>query len=210
MKTISGSELSKVLDTFSPEVINKQPATERELLELYKTYSDPLFAQARTMQEDNLFVISNEVRAMFGHLAEYKLNPKERKNLSDAYGHFRRLNLDIFKIICDRLDDFLYTYFIKHYHYDYRKINKEFLLMYTEKYLCAKDSYMDAQLNEHTGSNRANGNLVEKYYKAAQQYVALLAYLQENCKGIEATKRKTIFKMVCSIVVGIVGIILSF
>jgi hypothetical protein len=162
------------------------------------------------MNADIVFVLGNEARAMFGHLADYRLNPQKRKNLLDAYGHFRRLNLDAFKIICDELDKFLFSYFQKHYHYDYRNVRRNFLLEYSKKYFAAQKAYLDAQVKEQTGSDRLVGNIIEEYFQAAKLYVDLFIFLQENNSGLEKTKWKAVAKSTFVVVGSALGILLSF
>lgn len=209
LKTLSGDQLKNILDNFSPDIINEQPFRETELLERYMSYTDPLLTHVRLMTTDNVFVLGNEVRALFGHLADYRLNPKKRKNLSDAYGHFRRINLDAFKIICDRLDDFLLRYLETHYHYDYRNVNQKFLSQYTEKYFIAQKAYIESQVNERAGSDRLSGNIIDEYYQAAKLYVELFVYLQNNCSGLETTKWKSRIKIACDMIIVILGVVLS-
>ena len=209
LNSLPGDRLKNVLDNFSPDLINDQPFTETELLNRYMLYTDPLLTHVRILTTDNVFVLGNEVRALFGHLADYRLNPKNRKNLSDAYGHFRRINLDAFKIICDKLDEYLFRYLESHYHYDYRNVNQEFLSQYTEKYFLAQKTYIDAQVNERTGSDRLTGNVINEYYQAAECYIELFIYLQNNHSGLETTKWKSIFKNIFNMLVVILGIVLS-
>ena len=205
LKTLQGNKLLTVLNSYSTNVINVQPFTERDLLERYFQYTDPLLEHVRLMTVDNVFVLGNEARAMLGHIADYRTNPENRKNLSDAYGHFRRLNLDAFKIICDKLDQFLFTYLKKHYHYDYRDVNHSFLTEYANKYFAAQEAYFNAQAHERTGSDRFSGNIINEYFVAAKLYVELFAYLQDNRKGIEKTKWITIIKLIGEVTFIVLG-----
>lgn len=209
LKTLSGIGLLNALNEFPPNIINEQPYTEKELLECYMSYTDPILIHIRKMGTDNVFVLGNELRALFGHLADYRLNPTNRKNLSDAYGHFRRINLDAFKIICDKLDAFLFEFLKTHYHFDYRKINQSFLSQYVSKYFAAQKAYMKAQVSERTGSDRLSGNIIREYYDAAKYYVELFEYLQNNYAGLEFTKWKSIIKNAVNFAIVGAGIFLS-
>lgn len=209
LKNLSGDGLSKALQEYSPNIINVHPLTEKDLFDRYENYTDPLLAYVRIMNTDNVFVLGNEARAMFGHIADYRLDPSERKNLLDAYGHFRRLNLDAFKIICDELDEFLFSYFQKHYHYDYRNVRSNFLLQYSEKYFAAQKAYLNAQLKEQTGSDRLVGNIINEYFLAAGLYVDLFLFLQNNNVGLEKTKWKSIIRNAFVIISSVLGIVLS-
>ena len=210
LKTLSGEDLKKALQGYSPDAVNIQPLTEKELFDRYENYTDPLLSYVRTMNTDVVFVLSNEARAMFGHIADYRLDPQKRKNLIDAYGHFRRLNLDAFKIICDELDKFLFTYFQKHYHYDYRNVRRNFLLEYSKKYFSAQKAYLNAQVKEQTGSDRLVGNIIQEYFQAAALYVDLFVFLQDNNMGLEMTKWKAVAKSAFVVVGSALGIVLSF
>lgn len=210
LKTLHGNQLLDILNSYSSDIINVQPLTERELLERYSQYTDPLLKYARIMNEDNVFVLGNEARAMVGHIADYRINPNNRKNLSDAYGHFRRLNLDAFKIICDKLDEFLFNYLKKHYHYDYRNVNRDFLHEYANTYFSAQKAYLSAQTNERAGSDRLSGNIINEYFIAAKLYVESFVYLQNNRSGLEIAKLKSIVKLVCETAILILGVVQSF
>ena len=210
LKNLSAEDLFNALDTFSPDLINSQPKTERELLDLYLRFTDPIVTHARVMSDDTIFVLGNETRALLGHLADYNQTPDNRKNLSDAYGHFRRLNLDTFKIICDELDQYLLNYLESHYHYDYRSVNKKFLSDYVAKYFVSQNAYLDAQTTERTGSNRCSNNIIEKYHAAAKAYADLFLYLKNNKSGIEFVKWKEIVTIAIETVILILGVIQSF
>lgn len=209
LKTLSGKDLLEILENYSPGIINVQPFTEKELFDRYENHTDPLLAYVRIMNADNVFVLGNEARAMFGHIADYRLDTTKRKNLLDAYGHFRRLNLDAFKIICDELDNFLFSYFRKHYHYDYRNVRSKFLLKYSEKYFAAQKTYLEAQVSEQAGSDRIAGNIIQKYFDAAKLYVELLAFLQDNSNGLETVKILSILRNAYVMVSAVLGILLS-
>ena len=96
IKDIDSDELQSVLKKYDFEIVNQVPFSEKELMVFYEKYTDPLLTEARRLTNDNIFVLGNEMRAMLGHLADYRQNLQYRKNLKDAYGHFRRLNVDAF------------------------------------------------------------------------------------------------------------------
>ena len=131
IKDIDSDELQSVLKKYDFEIVNQVPFSEKELMVFYENYTDPLLTEARRLTNDNIFVLGNEMRAMLGHLADYRQNLQYRKNLKDAYGHFRRLNVDAFKIICDEADKSLLRYLKKHVHYDFRNVNSSFLFEYS-------------------------------------------------------------------------------
>ena len=159
IKDIDSDELQSVLKKYDFEIVNQVPFSEKELMVFYEKYTDPLLTEARRLTNDNIFVLGNEMRAMLGHLADYRQNLQYRKNLKDAYGHFRRLNVDAFKIICDEADKSLLRYLKKHVHYDFRNVNSSFLFEYSQKYFKAKSLYLKAQVAEKTGSDVAQTEL---------------------------------------------------
>lgn len=209
LKNFDGTNLLTALEAYSSEVINIQPLTEKQLYDMYEVYTDPILTHIRNMEDDMVFVLTNEARDMFGHIADYRLDTSKRKNLADAYGHFRRLNLDAFKIICDKLDGFLYLYLRKHNRYDYREERKNFLLNYSKDYFEAKKVYLNAQVSEHAGSDRVAGNIIHEYYRASKMYVRLFVFLQNKHAALESIKRKTIVKLSFDAVIAISGIVLS-
>ena len=206
LKTLNGKDLLAALVTFSPDLVNSQPNTEKDLMDLYLRFTDPIVMYARVMNEDTVFVLGNEARALLGHLADYRQIPNNRKNLSDAYGHFRRLNLDTFKIICDELDAFHFNYLEKHYHYDYRGVNQDFLPTYAKKYFSAQNAYLTAQTTERTGSDRCSNNIIAKYHYAAKEYADLCYYLQDNKSGIEFAKWKEIGVFTAETIILVLGV----
>lgn len=207
LKTLDGNAFSEFMKSYQPSVLNEEPFTERDLLVLHSKYADPLLYYVRLINSDNVFPLGNEARAMVGHLADYSLCPNNRKNLSDAYGHFRRLNLDACKIICDELDSFLFGYLNKHCHYNYNHVNKDFLPEFTKQYYQAQKKYLTAQTTERTGSDRISGNIIEAYFSAAKSYADLFSFLQNNRFGIEFAKWKSILLRFISTIILILGIL---
>lgn len=208
---ICSDELLESLKKYNYEVVNKLPLSEYDLIKYYEKYSDPVVTAARLITNNNVFTLGNEVRAMLGHLADYRQNPKYRKNLKDAYGHFRRLNVDAFKIICDEADKALFKYMDKNKRYDFSDVNYAFLKEYAKKYFAAKKLYLDAQISEKTGSDRASGNIMQKYHLASLAYAELLSYKYHNSSGIRGkvirTRISTVACIVFDVIVAIIGFI---
>lgn len=209
LRNFSGDHLKDFLEQYNADKVNTQPNTEKELLSLYFNYTDPLLTYVRELNSDNVFSLGNEARAMFGHIADYRLESGARKNLSDAYGHFRRLNIDSFKIICNKFDECLFSYLLHHFHYDYRKVQESFLKDYSSKYFNAQKLYLDAQKKERTGSDRVSENIIAAYYDAANAYVDLFVFLQSSYKKIDKTKSKAILSLWFKLLVSGAGVLLS-
>ncbi len=209
IKDIDSDELQSVLKKYDFEIVNQVPFSEKELMVFYENYTDPLLTEARRLTNDNIFVLGNEMRAMLGHLADYRQNLQYRKNLKDAYGHFRRLNVDAFKIICDEADKSLLRYLKKHVHYDFRNVNSSFLFEYSQKYFKAKSLYLKAQVAERTGSDRASGNVIMMYYDATCAYAELLSYLKGAKSGIQTKVFWTIVTTIGSVAVSLGMIIIN-
>ncbi len=210
LKLVSSKELSSILDAYKPEQIDCMPLTEKDLYRYYEDFTDELLTFVRKMSDDNVFLLGNEARAMFGHLADYRLNSKEKKNLQDAYGHFRRLNLDVLKILCNELDKTFIKYLKKHYQYDFRNTRKDFLFEYSEKYFDAQRAYLKAQIDERAGSDRLSGNIIFEYHEAAKKYLELFIFIEDKYKDLEKVKRTLILKYSVSFIISVLGIVLSF
>ena len=208
LKEVNGTDVMTMLEAYDAEAVNRIPFTEKELHKMYVDYADPIICCARKLAQDNIFPLGNEVRAMFGHISDYRINPTHKKNLEDAYGHFRRLNIDTFKILCDEFDKVFLKYLQKHYHYDFREVHSTFLCDYSKMYFEAKNTYLKAQLSEHVGSDRLEGNIIQLYHSAAQKYVKLLLYFQEQHKGLEREKWKFILNISVGTVFAVIGLIL--
>ena len=107
--TITVSQLEEyILNYFDADKINQKPETVSDLLRYYKDTTDYLYQYLRCVSDKELIFASNELRAALGHIAEYRINNDGTKNdLEKAYGHFRRMTLDILKVICDVFDEVL-------------------------------------------------------------------------------------------------------
>lgn len=191
----------KFLKVYRPNAII-QPKTE---LELYKMYNDmvvPLIDYYVSVMGEPEFVLSNEVRAMLGHLVDYKLtNDGLKENLEKAYGHFRRLNLDAFKILCDEYDKYFSKCITRFYKYDLRNIDCKFLNDYYSHYFNARNAYLDAQKHESLGRN--SNEVYERYFFALREYIALKNKYLEKKKILERKRLHSIIFKSISIVVSL-------
>lgn len=208
------SELEQRIKTYDASLVNVQAKTVPELYSYFYSNSDAVYQYVRLLIDGNEFAVSNEIRAMLGHLAEGELNCKGvgKHELKNAYGHFRRMNIDVLKMLCDELDKALSWWLQKHYHYDYRKQEEEFLPTFSENYVSAKRKYKKARLLESVGSDSKNNkfNIIELYYQAACAYIDLFALYRRKHAMIEKKKWRTIFHYVCCAVVSILLIAAGF
>lgn len=144
---------------------------------------------------------------MLGHIAEYRINNDGTKNdLEKANGHFRRMTLDILKVICDVFDESLLSNLKKSYKTDFRNINKDYLEEYSEQYFKAKNYYIQAQSDERTGADSNKHNIISKYYLAAKSYIRLKQYKDNNK---EAQRSVLISRCIACglIVIGVLGFV---
>lgn len=196
-KTLSTLELENYLLTaFNPEDADTEPTTEEELYRCYYSNTDYLYQYLRKTVGGWLFPLSNEVRAIMGHLADYRISDSrcDKKNLDKAYGHFRRLTLDAFKILCDKFDESLSRQLKAQYSFDYRKVCVNYLDQFAEKYITAKKKYLNAQRKEKLGSDLGKHNVIRLYYEAARDYIELKQFYLKHKPKIIATQRKTKIK----------------
>lgn len=177
-ETVTVSQLEEyILNDFDAEEINQKPKTVSDLLRYYKDTTDYLYQYLRCVSDKELIFASNELRAALGHIAEYRINNDGTKNdLEKAYGHFRRMTLDILKVICDVFDDSLLRFFKKACKVDFRNVDKDFLKDYSQSYFKAKQLYLSAQADERTGADSDKHNVIEKYLSAAKEYIKLKRY----------------------------------
>ena len=96
-----------LLEEYDAEIINTAPKTEKELLGAYQFHADVLYQYVRSTVNHFMHAINNELRALLGHLSEYRVSETSpgKRDLEKAYGHFRRMNLDALKILCDEFVD---------------------------------------------------------------------------------------------------------
>ena len=105
---------------------------------------------------------SNEIRAILGHLSQYRMSNYniDKNDLRKAYGHFRRLNLDLLKILCDIFNKNLYKILTQQYKYDLRNVKDDYLVNFDKKYITARRLYLKAQREESSGSDRNKHNII--------------------------------------------------
>lgn len=198
----------RVLDEYHPEEVNKLPMTEVELLKKYDDYTAPVLKYAKMFVSDGIFPLGNEVRAMFGHLADYRIKGEGKTNLEDAYGHYRRLNIDVLKIFCDEFDKFFLSELKHTYHYDFRNVRAGYLKNFAQKYFSAKKSYMSAKYKENVGNDRPS-DVISPYFQAVYSYAKLYEFFKENKKGIKAAKVKAISVYAVELIISLLGIAMS-
>lgn len=210
IKRLPSKPLIDALNSYDCVAVNSLPSTEKELYDYYVNNTDPVISWARKITDDNIFVLGNEIRAMFGHLADYRQDPTRKKNLENAYGHFRRLNIDTFKILCDEFDKFFLIQLKKYYHLDLRNIDRNYLEDFSNEYFNAKDAYIEAQQKEHVGSDM-HENIILLYHKAASCYAKVYKNFYENApRGLKWLKIKTITKDVGAFIISVAGLLIYF
>lgn len=196
-----------ILTKYDPAIINSQPSTEKELLNIYYFYTDILFQYVRNYTERLVNPITNEIRALFGHLAEYRISDQRstKIDLEKAYGHLRRINLDLMKILCDEFDRSFSKIQKSQSHYDLRNMEKDYSLTFGEKYFKAKKLYIYAQQQERLGCDSHTHNVYDLYYQAAKEYIELKRYYQKYKNDIIWIKTKTTISNVFFILVAVAG-----
>lgn len=182
--------------------INVHPDTEKELFSYYKDIYIYLYNYYEALIGDVSFVLSNEIRAFYGHIIEYRVaeqnDERDIINLNKAYGHFRRLNLDTFKLLCDEYDKFFIQYLNSRSKYNYNDVKYNFLKNYSIMYLEARKKYLEAQNSERLGSNSPN-NVYKLYFEALKKYSKLRECYSEYHKRIDRKRRWIIVGKVFSL-----------
>lgn len=199
------------LNKYNPEKLEKSPSNPTEI---YKYYScvDSLYIWLKNAYNDDICVLCNEMRAVLGHLSEYNPNTEESKNnLGKAYGHFRRLSIDILKIICNGFDKEFDEWIRKHTAYDYRNIDAEYLPTYITLYYEAHNEYIKAQKSENLGSDKEN-DIIIKYFKVADLFGKLYDHhVNDRRFDIEKItrrlKRNKYAVIICATVITILSIL---
>lgn len=198
-----------LINSYSPDNINCEPKTEKDLLLIYQTHTVYLLDYICCMYHFS-YPISNEIRAILGHLSEYRASKiNKREELHNVYGHFRRVNLDALKIICDELDRSLLIILQKQYTYDYRNMYENYLKEYCKMYFVAKNAYLAAQEEECVGSDRDTHNIFEFYHSAAKQYILLKQFYEKYKKEIQRIKWITNIKKVVYWLFSVFGIVVG-
>ncbi len=173
-----------ILEEFDADIINKKPESEKELYNYYSENTDIVLQYLRIKVSKVMRPLTNEIRAIFGHLTEQNTETKiDKRELEKAYGHFRRLTLDAFKILCDTYNEFLYSKMVEQYRYNFNTINVSYLKDYSELYISAKQAYIAAQQSEKTGSDStSNNNVIKLYLDACKKYIKLKQLYCDNKK----------------------------
>lgn len=194
-----------IINQFDYNLIDTKPKTEYEFLQYYANNTDYLYQYLRVVVDNQIFVISNEIRAILGHLSDYNVFPDgTKKDLEKAYGHLRRMNLDAFKILCDRFDDALFKKLLNNSKYDYRDLCPTYIKEFSAKYFNARKLYLQAQEQERTGCDSEVHNIIKLYHNAAKQYIKLKQYCDKNKHNVFKIKMKVkAFKVVAFLIGGI-------
>ncbi len=199
-----------LLNDFDVNKLDTAPKTEKELLEMYCCDGDALYRYIQGTVNPFLRPLSNELRAMLGHLAAYRMKEGRNKNeLDKAYGHFRRFIIDGLKILCDEFDKALLLQLKKQYKYDFRAIEIDYLKKYSVQYFKAKNFYLCAQKEERVGSDRGAHNLIDLYYHAAKEYIQLKQLYLEKKPIFSRLKRRIIIRNIAFGIMSAFGIIVS-
>ncbi len=193
--------LKNIIIAYNSKSLEKPPESVDELLRYYTDNFDEMYSETRNILGCSPFVVDNEIRAMLGHIFEYNFQDDQDDNLDKAYGHFRRLNIDTFKIICDKFDLFYVRWLERHYKYEFRSMDKDFLLGFAEKYYAAKTEYTKAQSKEHVGSDRRHHSILEDYRVAALKYVEMMQFYLIYEEEVKKIKIKTDVKKFVSYVI---------
>ncbi len=198
----------EIFENYKSAIIEQRPNTEDALFDLYVIYTDPILDFTKRLLQHNTVTLNNEVRAMFGHLSEYRLSDGEDRNeLQKAYGHFRRLNIDMFKLLCDEFDKAFLRWLKKFSHYEYRNMKSDFLHSLVQQYLKAHSEYLNAQKQERVGSDFEKHKIIDMYYSAAMQYMLAWELLSKYKKQTIKIKWIRIAKVSVSSLSMLAGII---
>lgn len=191
--------------------LDTKPMTEQQLLRMYADYTLPLYEYLDRLF-DFPYAICNEIRAMLGHLSQYNSDKQSNRiELEKAYGHFRRVNLDSLKVICDELDRSLSYNWIKDTKYDFRDYQNNYIKEFGERLICARNRYLEAQKSESVGSDSGIHNVFNLYYESAVMYIKLKQYyLKHICdKDYKKIKKGTVIKRFLTIILTLYGIIVT-
>lgn len=209
MENIDFGKYQELVEKYNPDIINICPKSADELYGYYRSYTrvllDCVFEEIKTLP----YVLTNEIRAMVGHLSEHNIKiDLSNYELQKAYGHFRRLNLDAMKILCDELDKGFSDFISKSHKYPYYKVEEGFMASYVKCYFEARKLFLEAQFSEGVGSNY-KVNVYETYFKAVKKYIELQKYYLDNFNEIKKIRRKTIIKQTVALAWSLVNIAVS-
>lgn len=191
-----------ILNQFDPDKVNKKPTSEKELYLYYAENSDIMIQYLRITVNNELRPLVNEIRALFGHLTEYNTEQQsDKRELEKAYGHFRRLTLDAFKILCDEFDEALVKIMMKQYHYNFNSVNVKYLKDFSDLYISAKQAYVKAQQAEKPGSDSTSSdNIIKLYHEACKEYIKLKRLYFKNRTKVNRVRRKTLTLAIATVV----------
>lgn len=169
----------RAFNKFNPSELEKDPKNIKDIY-IHYNYVDDMYIWLKQTYENSMCVLSNEIRAILGHISEYDIqSDKGLKNLEKAGGHLRRLSIDTLKILCDGFDKTFLLWINKYSKFDYSNIDQDYLPEYVNLYNEAHTKYLDVQKNENLGSDKENAIIV-KYYATAQLYCELYKHHQKE------------------------------
>ena len=199
---------SDLCKKYDPKEIAKYPKTEDELYRMYSKMGNLLLDYYNLVMGEPAFELSNEVRAILGHLVDYnKQTDGLKENLKRAHAHFRRLNLDAFKILCDEYDKVFSKLLVKFYRHDLRAVAADFLKTYYKQYFEARGQYLSAQNEESLGKN--DSIVYDLYFEALKRYIVLKNTYLEKRKKLKRGRIRSIACQAGSIIVSAVCGIIS-
>lgn len=159
------------LNSFQPSILENEVTAPNDIYYYYSKI-DKLYVWLKNAYNSDLQSVENEMRAALGHMSEYE---SDHGNLQKAYGHIRRIGIDVLKILCNGFDQEFEEWINTHAAFEYSSHDNLYMPQYVKMYNEAHQKYLYAQQKENLGSNK-NNRIIEKYYEAAESYGMLYEY----------------------------------
>lgn len=193
-------------------------ATEAEIYQIYRDTIIPFIVTLEVLDNEFPVEILNEIRAIFSHLASYKLDGAEH-DLHLASRHLKRATLDCYKYMCVAIEEK-----VQEFRHDYRHVNLSladngaFLPELNRLERLAHRATIDVRQTEgqHKVASSSEesdiDSLYEGYATAWTAYEALKLFLDNSSDAIAFASnqsKKSSYINFISIAIGVAGILIG-
>lgn len=203
-------------------MMNNNQYTDREA-NIYRQYQDtiaPFIAELEVRDTEYPIEIFNELRAVFTHLARYKLQGSD-DDLKSSESHTKRAILDCFKYMCISYAEELYTFRKSYRHVDLKLANNGIFLPELDRLeRISKNLYRKAKFAEIRKSVKIHGihkpisddklyTLFEDAYNAYKTTSDLLVTSQEAILFASSHSKISNAWTIISTIVTIISVIVT-
>ena len=158
----------------------------------------------------------NEVRCFLGHIVDAQLHTSDSfndriSNIDAAHTHLRRILLDCYKLLIIYYQDYINAFNQKFRWVDLSDVKDgTFINEFDNLKKIALDSFLEAKKYDRIGKNHKETEkddvVYQKFQDAFNNYCDVKTYIDNNYKGINRVKHRSIKRKILAVGGWIVGI----